>query len=60
MQLKFARAHKSLDFVKENFNFTPLLPGHKPLSVMIDNRSSGEFHTTKVNKDRSTLKVRIF
>ena len=39
---------------------TCLYPGHKPLSVMLDERDNASFEKVKANKDRPTLKVEIF
>ena len=44
----------------DKLKLTPLYPGHKPPSVMVDSRSKRLFDKIKANKDKSTLIFDIY
>ena len=55
MQQSDAKVNKSLDFMVDKTELTPLFSGHKPLCVMIDIRTQKMFSTIVANKDQLTL-----
>ena len=60
MQQSDAKVNKSLDFMVDKTEVTPLFSGHKPLSAMIDSRTQRKFARIVANKDQLTLNFSIF
>ena len=60
LQQKDAYVNKSFEFLIGKTAHTTLFPGHRPISVMIDSRSSKKFAKIKDNRDVSALTVEIF
>ena len=60
MQQSDANVNKSLDFMVDKNELTPLFPGHKPFCAMIDIRTKKMFARIVANKDHLTLSFAIF
>ena len=60
MQQSDAKVNKSLDFMVDKTELTPLFSGHKPFSVMVDTRTKKMFAKIMANKDQLTLHFAIF
>ena len=60
MQQSDAKVNKTLDFLVDKTELTPLFSGHKPLSVMIDARTKKMFAKIVANRDQLTLHFAIF
>ena len=60
MQQSDAKVNKTLDFLVDKTELTPLFSGHKPLSVMIDTRNKMIFAKIVANRDQLTLQFTIF
>ena len=60
MQQSDAKVNKSLDFIVDKTELTPLFIGHEPLCAMIDIRTQKMFATIVANKDHLTLSFAIF
>ena len=60
LQQSDAKVNKSLDFVVDKRPLTSLFSGHKPMSVMIDDRTKKQFAAIVANKDQLTLRLAIF
>ena len=55
LQQKNAKVNIISDFLLDKTYLTPLYPGHKPIPVMIDSRSSKDFAKIKANLDTHTF-----
>ena len=60
MQQSDAKVNKSLDFMVDKAELTPLFSGQKPLCAMIDTRTKRMFAKIVANKDKLTLCFAIF
>ena len=60
MQQSDAKVNKSIDFMVDKTELTPLFSGHKPFCAMIDIRTQKMFATIVANKDHLTLSLAIF
>ena len=55
-----AKVNKSIDFMVDKCTVISLFSGHKPMSVMIDDRTKKQFAAIVANKDQLTLRLAIF
>ena len=60
MQMSDAKVNKSLDFMVDKAELTPLFSGHKPFCAMIDTRTQKMFAKIVANKDHLTMSFTIF
>ena len=60
MQQRDSKVNKSLNFMVDKSELTPLFSGHKPLCAMIDARTKSMFAKIVANKDQLTLRFAIF